>query len=195
MQNDEHLVDAAEEETADEQAMSEDETVGTEPAGQDEQPSTDGVEDMEKELEAAKARAEENWNKVLQLMAEQENMRKRSQRDIENAHKYALEKFVDELLPVVDSLEMGLVAASEARDADKLREGTELTLKMFLGVLEKFGVEQIDPTGEKFDPEHHQAMTMQENPELEPNTVISTMQKGYLLNGRLIRPAMVIVSK
>lgn len=150
---------------------------------------------MEQELDAAKARAEENWNKVLLLQAEQDNLRKRSLRDVENAHKYALDKFVSGLLPVVDSLEMGLTAATDDIDSNKLREGTELTLKMLIDVLEKFEVEAVDPTGEKFDPEHHQAMSMQESPEVEPNHVIATMQKGYLLNGRLVRPAMVMVSK
>ena len=115
--------------------------------------------------------------------------------DIEKAHKYGLEKFADELLPVIDSLELGLAAATEEVSADKLLEGTELTLKMLKGVMERFGINAVDPTGESFNPELHQAMTMQESAEYGPNTVIAVMQKGYTLNERLIRPAMVIVSK
>ncbi|HBS27321.1 MAG TPA: nucleotide exchange factor GrpE [Gammaproteobacteria bacterium] len=157
--------------------------------------SEEQTNSMEEELDAAKARAEESWNKVLLMQAEQDNMRKRSIRDVENAHKYALEKFVNELLPVVDSLEMGLAAADDNTESDKLREGTELTLKMFIDVLEKFDVEAVDPTGDKFNPDHHQAMSMQESADVEPNHVIATMQKGYLLNGRLVRPAMVMVAK
>ena len=197
MQNDEHLADTVENDLPETGAENSSEP-GEEPeASSQSESAEESTEEttMEEELEAAKARAEENWNKVLLLKAEQENLRKRSQRDIENAHKYALEKFVTELLPVVDSLEMGLAAARESGEAEKLREGSELTLKMFLDVLEKFGVEQVDPTGEKFNPEAHQAMSIQENAEVEPNTVLTTMQKGYLLNGRLVRPAMVIVSK
>lgn len=150
---------------------------------------------MEQDLEDARGRAEENWNKLLRIQAEQDNLRKRSQRDIENAHKYALEKFVNELLPVKDSLELGLSAAEGEGDIEKIRQGTELTLKMFADVLAKFGVEEVNPVGEKFDPEHHQAMSMQENAEVAPNSVLAVMQKGYLLNDRLVRPAMVVVSK
>ncbi|HID81896.1 MAG TPA: nucleotide exchange factor GrpE [Chromatiales bacterium] len=148
------------------------------------------------EKEAAEARAEENWDRILRMQAEQENQRKRTQREIENAHKYGIEKFVAELLPVKDSLELGLAAADEEPgETEKIREGMELTLKMLNDVFEKFGIEVVNPEGEKFNPEHHQAMSMQENAELEPNTVMAVMQKGYLLNGRLIRPAMVMVSK
>lgn len=147
------------------------------------------------ELEASKARAEENWSRLLRLQAEQENMRKRSERDVENAHKYALERFASDLLPIKDSLEMGLAAAQDESSEGKIREGTELTLRLLTDALEKHGVEALDPEGEPFNPEHHQAMTMHEDAELEPNTVMTVMQKGYLLNERLIRPAMVVVSK
>lgn len=148
-------------------------------------------------LEDARSKADDHWNQVLRLQAELENLRKRNQRELENAHKYALEKFVRELLPVKDSLEMGLAAAAEGADesAAKLREGTELTLKMLQTVLEKFGVEEINPEGQPFDPELHQAMSAVPSEDAEPNTVLSVMQKGYLLNDRLIRPAMVIVTK
>jgi molecular chaperone GrpE len=147
------------------------------------------------QLEEARAKAEENWDKLLRVQAEMENLRKRTARDLENARKYALEKFAGELLAVRDSLEMGLDAARGETDVEKIREGTELTLKMLAQVMEKFGIEPVDPGGERFDPDRHQAMSMQDNAELEPNTIMTVMQKGYLLNDRLLRPAMVIVSK
>jgi len=151
---------------------------------------------LRQELEAARRQAQENRETALRAQAEMENLRKRTSRDVENAHKFALEKFVNELLPVVDSLELGLDAANSAgADADSLREGMELTKKKFLDVLEKFGVSVIDPQGEKFNPERHEAMSMQELDGAESNSVISVMQKGYDLNGRLVRPAMVIVAK
>ena len=153
------------------------------------------VQELNKQLNDARIQAEEHWEKLLRTQAELENLRKRSKRDIENAHKFGIEKFITELLPVKDSLELGLDAANEQPDAEKLRKGTELTLKILEQVLERFNVHDIDPMGEKFDPDKHQAMTMQESVEHEPNTVIGVMQKGYILNDRLIRPAMVIVSK
>ena len=148
-------------------------------------------------LEDARAKADENREQMLRLQAELENSRRRAMRDVENAHKFGLEKFAQELLPVKDSLELGLVAA-EGNDheiAEKLREGTELTLRMFGTALEKFGIKEINPIGEPFNPEWHQAMTMQESAEYAPNCVMAVMQKGYLLNDRLLRPAMVVVSK
>lgn len=154
------------------------------------------VEDLALMLQEARNKAAENWDQVLRVQAELENSRRRAQRDVESAHKYALEKFALELLPVKDSLEMGLDAASsEDANVEKLREGTELTLKMLANAMEKFGIKEVNPVGEPFDPEQHQAMTMQESEEHEPNTVIAVMQKGYLLNDRLIRPAMVVVCK
>lgn len=147
-------------------------------------------------LEDVKAKADQYWNQLLLARAETENSRRRSERDVESAHKYALEKFVRELLPVKDSLELGMAAAvGEGVAFDKLREGMELTLKMLGAALEKFGVEEVDPKGEKFNPERHQAMAMQESLTAEPNTVLTVYQKGYVLNERLIRPAMVVVSK
>ena len=160
-----------------------------------EQPESE-LDQLKKAVEDAEAKAAEHWDRILRMQAEQENQRKRSQRELENAHKYGLEKFVAELLPVKDSLEMGLDASTEtSAEIGKIREGVELTLKMLNDVFEKFGVEAVNPDGEKFNPEHHQAMSMQENSEVEPNTVIGVMQKGYLLNQRLVRPAMVMVSK
>jgi len=132
---------------------------------------------------------------LLLARAELDNTRRRNEREVENAHKYALEKFVRELLPVKDSLELGLAAAAgEGSELEKLREGMELTLKMLTAAMEKFGVTEVDPKGEKFDPERHQAMAMQESPTAEPNSVLTVYQKGYLLNDRLIRPAMVVVA-
>lgn len=146
-------------------------------------------------VDEARAKADDYWNTLLRTRAEMENLRKRSARELEQAHKYALERFATELLAVKDSLEMGVDAASAETDATRLREGTELTLNMLGRVMEKFNIEEIDPQGQPFDAERHQAMTLQENSELPPNTVVAVMQKGYALNDRLLRPAMVIVSK
>ncbi len=159
--------------------------------------SEDSSEDIALLLEDARAKADDHWNQVLRMQAELENTRRRAAADVERAHKFALDKFAAELLPVVDSLEMGLAAAqgSDHEVAQKLHEGTELTLKMLTGVLEKFGIKQVNPLGEPFNPELHQAMTMQPSEEYAPNTVSAVMQKGYVLNERLIRPAMVMVSK
>ncbi|UTW46532.1 nucleotide exchange factor GrpE [bacterium SCSIO 12696] len=126
---------------------------------------------------------------VLRAQAEMQNLRRRTERDVSNAHKFALEKFVGELLPVVDNLERALAAFEEGD------EGIELTLKSFLDVLKRFQVEQVAPEGEPFDPELHQAMSMVPNPDMENNTVMEVFQKGYTLNGRLVRPAMVVVVK
>ena len=146
-------------------------------------------------LQDAQAKADEYWNQLLRVKAELENFQRRAQRDLENAHKFALEKFVRELLPVVDSLELGLAAArGEGGDLEKVVEGMDLTLKMLQTVLEKFGVRAVNPAGEKFNPEHHQAMTTQPSDEVAPNTVLDVYQKGYTLNDRLVRPAMVVVS-
>ena len=125
-----------------------------------------------------------------------DNVRKRTTRDIENAHKYALDKFINELLPVLDSMELGINAAENVEDVSSLREGMDLTMKMFCSSLEKSGVNPVDPQkGDKFNPDQHEAVTMQEVDNAESGTVITTLQKGYELNGRLIRPAMVIVAK
>lgn len=154
------------------------------------------VTELQKRLEEAEAAQKDSQDKLLRTHAEMENIRRRSERELENAHKYGMEKFATELLPIIDSLELGLVAAS-ADDADiaKVREGTELTIKMLASVFDKFGINSVHPIDEEFDPEFHQAMTMIEHPEKDPNTVIDVMQKGYTLNERLIRPAMVVVSK
>lgn len=133
---------------------------------------------------------------ALRAQADAQNIQRRAEQDVEKARKYALERFAGELLPVVDNLERALEAASGGEEAVKpIAEGVELTLKTFLDALHKHNIEQLDPQGEPFDPNLHQAMTMVENQDVEPNTVTAVMQKGYTLNGRLIRPAMVMVSK
>lgn len=150
-------------------------------------------QDVEQALLAAHEKADKHWEMFVRSQAELENVRRRAEKDLESAHKFALEKFSMELLAVKDSLELGL--GSEDADADKLREGTELTLKMLTQVMEKFNIHAVDPVGETFDPNVHQAMTIHETTDYAPNTIISVMQKGYLLNDRLLRPAMVIVAK
>ena len=154
------------------------------------------ADELMEKLDSAEKKAAENWDHLLRTKAEMDNIRRRTQKDLENAHKFALEKFITELLSVKDSLEMGVsVASQEIATVDSLREGSEMTLSMMNGLFEKFNVVQLNPEGEKFNPEHHQAMSMQPSAEHEPNTVIAVMQKGYLLNDRLVRPAMVMVSK
>jgi len=152
--------------------------------------------DLAAQLDEALKKADTNWDLAVRAKAELENLRKRHERDLSSAHKYALERFVNELLPVCDSLELGLKAAQgENADVAKLSEGTELTLNLFISVMEKFNVVMIDPAGEPFNPELHQAMAMQPAEDVDPNTVITVIQKGYSLNERLVRPAMVIVSQ
>jgi molecular chaperone GrpE len=153
-------------------------------------------EGLAEQLAVATRQAEENWDKFVRTQAELENQRRRAEKDLQNAHKFALEKFARELLTVADSLELGLNAAvGDSPDVVKLREGMELTQKQLLSALEKFGVRAIDPEGEKFNPELHQAMAMQPAESVEPNTVIKVFQKGYVLNERLLRPAMVVVAQ
>jgi molecular chaperone GrpE len=175
-------------------------TVGAEakaaPAGAEGQAAAPSREELVLALEDARGRADQHWDALLRIRAEMDNLRKRAERDVENAHKYALDRFVAELLPVKDSLEMGLSAASgEAVDPVKLREGLELTLKMLSNVFDKFSVEEVNPAGSRFDPERHQAMSTQADTGAEPGTVVMVVQKGYLLNQRLVRPAMVIVAR
>jgi len=138
-------------------------------------------------------KADENWDRYLRAAAEADNVRKRAARDVENAHKYALENFGRDLLAVKDSLEMGIQAADNA-DVDTLLAGKEATLKLLTTTLERFGIEELDPEGEPFDPEQHEAMTVQPAEDMEPGSVLKVIQKGYSLNGRLLRPAMVVVA-
>lgn len=177
------------------------EEAATEAAGQGSPPAGEGAAPADAEetlrlLEDARARADETWDQVLRLQAELENARKRFERDLESAHRFGVEKLVKELLPVRDSLEKGLEAAdAEQADVAALREGTALTLRLLTQALERFGVREVDPAGQRFDPELHQAMSVQQGTQAEPNTVLHVMQKGYTLNDRLVRPALVVVAK
>jgi len=147
------------------------------------------VETLQEQLAAAQDQA-------LRTAADLQNLRRRAEQDVEKAHKFALERFAGDLLAVVDSLERGLELTDVESQAHKaMREGMELTLKLLLDTLKRYQIEPVDPHGAPFDPQHHQAMTTEENAEVEPNTVLRVFQKGYLLNGRLLRPAMVVVSK
>jgi len=152
--------------------------------------------DSEARLAAANARADENWERVLRMQADMENQRKRAQKDVTSARKFALEGMINDLLPIRDSLEMGIAAARETEtSAEKIIEGSDLTLTMLTQAFEKYNIIAIDPLGQKFDPEFHQAMSMQTVEGREPNTVTSVLQKGYTLNERLLRPALVMVAK
>ncbi|MGH8607533.1 MAG: nucleotide exchange factor GrpE [Gammaproteobacteria bacterium] len=153
------------------------------------------LEQLQAGLEDARQKAQENWEGLLRTRAELENQRKRSAREVENALKFGSERLVSEFLPVKDSLELGLSASEQAADLESLKEGMTLTLKLLDSALDKCSVKELNPVGEKFDPQFHQAMTVQEAPETEPGTVLSVVQKGYLLHDRLLRPAMVIVAK
>ncbi|MCF6190543.1 MAG: nucleotide exchange factor GrpE [Cocleimonas sp.] len=150
------------------------------------------IESLQEELETVRASADKNWDTVLRMKAEADNQRKRAEKQVQDAHKFAVQKFVGELLPVADSLEMGMAAEG---DIEQIREGMSLTMNVLNKALEKFSVEAVDPLGEKFDPELHQAMAMQPSEEYEEGHVSAVMQKGYTLSGRLVRPAMVMVVK
>jgi len=151
--------------------------------------------ELQKKLDEAETKASENWDRLLRQQAEMDNMQRRVERDVTNAHKYALEKFVPELLPVIDSMERSLQISSEEHAVNAVLEGINLTLKLFYAALEKFGVIQINPAGEAFNPELHQAVSVQEGTDAKAGTVLNVLQKGYLLNNRLIRPALVVVAK
>jgi len=152
--------------------------------------------DLAEQLAAAQQQAKENHEQYLRAEAEMANLRRRVEKDVENAHKFGQEKLVKEMLTVADNLERTLAAIeTETDEVTPLKEGVEMTLKGLLDTFDKLNVEVIDPQGHPFDPQLHQAMSMVENPDVEPNTVIAVMQKGYTLHERLVRPAMVMVSK
>lgn len=152
--------------------------------------------DWKAEAQSLAQQLEELKEQALRVQADAQNVRRRAEMDVEKAHKFALEKFAKELLPVIDSLEKAVEAeVASGNEMNPLREGVEMTLSLFLSAISKFNLEQIDPVGKPFDPSMHEAMSMVEVPNAEPNTVIAAMQKGYTLNGRLVRPAMVMVSK
>jgi len=153
-------------------------------------------ESIEQQLLEAQATIKDYWDQIIRLKAEMENNVKRASRDIENAHKYALRGFAESLLPILDSMELGQQAAEgDKANLSSIIEGSQLTMTMFVQALEKHGLKQIDPVGESFDPDQHQAISIVEDDNAESNTVISVMQKGFLLNDRLVRPAMVVVAK
>ncbi|HEX4044652.1 MAG TPA: nucleotide exchange factor GrpE [Gammaproteobacteria bacterium] len=154
-------------------------------------------EELVQKLNEAEQKTNQYWERILRLQADAENADRRTKRDVESAHKFALEKFVAELLPIIDSLELALtsVPANMQAAAESVTSGVQLTLKMFYAAMEKFGVKQVNPLSEPFDPDHQQAISVQVDPNVKPGTVISVLQKGYTLNDRLIRPALVVVSK
>ncbi|GAB3215758.1 nucleotide exchange factor GrpE [Pseudaeromonas pectinilytica] len=158
--------------------------------------ASDELTALLEKLAQAEAAAQEEKDRALRIAAEMENLRRRSALDVEKAHKFALEKFSGELLPVIDSLERALELSDRENEALKpTLEGVDLTLRSMLSTVAKFGVEAINPLGEPFDPNRHQAISMVENGQVAPNSVIAVMQKGYELNGRIIRPAMVMVAR
>jgi molecular chaperone GrpE len=154
------------------------------------------IAELEAALEIANGTIDGQKDAVLRARADMENAKRRAEQEVDKARKFALEKFASELLPVLDNLERAMQVADAENDAIKpVIEGVELTLKSFTSTVEKFGMQIVDPQGESFNPELHQAMSMQESADLAPNTVMAVMQKGYTLNGRLLRPAMVMVSR
>ncbi|GAA6169592.1 nucleotide exchange factor GrpE [Sessilibacter corallicola] len=158
-------------------------------AGDEEQALDSRIAELEDQL----AQAQEQ---VIRAQAEVQNARRRAEQDVEKAHKFAVEKFANDMLPVADNLERAVQSFEGADEASKpLLEGVELTLKTLVDALGRNNLEVVDPEGQPFDPNLHQAMTMVENPDVEPNTVLNVFQKGYTLNGRLVRPAMVVVAK
>ena len=155
---------------------------------------SDAVKDLETQLIDAQQSAKDNWDKLLRSQAEMENLKRRTSKDLENAHKFALDGFVKALLEVSDSLSMGLKSATDEKATlENTVEGLELTNKVFSSTLEKFGVETVNPVGEKFNPDLHEAVTMVPMPDKTSNTVLEVIQTGFTLNGRLVRPALVIV--
>ena len=162
----------------------------------DEMDAEAAQQEQQSETQQLRAEVATANDQVLRVQAEMQNVRRRAERDVENAHKYALDKFAADLLPVVDNLERALAAIDSADEGQKaVAEGLELTLKSFMEVLVRYKIEAIDPAGQPFDAELHQAVSMVPNPDLEHNTVMDVFQKGYTLNGRLVRPAMVVVSQ
>ncbi len=185
------------------QELPESQTTETETVSESTEPSHTEIEEHEytfeelkQELEETKQKAHEAWDKAVRTQAEMENLKRRTQKDVEDAHKFALTNFGKALLPVFDSVVLGLQAATgDSEDVKKFREGSELTIKQFEALFAKFNILAVDPIGQPFNAEQHQAMLMQEVEDAEPNTVINVFQKGYTLNGRLLRPAMVVVAK
>jgi molecular chaperone GrpE len=188
--------DQVENEASPELATEEASVADEQDAPEGEQPA-DEINRLQEQLEAAEAAAGMARDELLRVQAEMQNLRRRTEQDIEKAHKFGQEKFSTELLAVMDNLERSAAAAEASEDeaVQAIKEGVELTLKGFKDCFKRFNIEAVDPLGEPFDPQLHQAMSIQESPDAEPNSVIAVMQKGYTLHGRVIRPAMVMVSK
>jgi molecular chaperone GrpE len=163
------------------------------PAAGDGAPAADSAAGLQAALERAEATAAENWNRYLRAAAELENLRRRAARDVEQARRSGVERFAAELINVIDGLEMGLGSAQHAT-VESLLAGKEATLRLLHGVFDRFGIETLDPAGQPFDPQLHEAMSMQPAAGTEPGSVIAVMQKGYRLNDRLLRPARVVVA-
>lgn len=181
------------------ESREEPETASTGPAnggdGDAGEVNDDGAgQDLDAALVAAEAKAAENWDRYLRAAAETENVRKRAARDVAHAHKFALERFGTELLAVRDALELGL-ESSETASVDSLLEGSRATLKQLATIMERFGMEIVDPAGEPFDPEFHEAISVQPSDDVEPGSVVKVVQRGCTLNGRLLRPALVVVAE
>ncbi|GAL36123.1 MULTISPECIES: nucleotide exchange factor GrpE [Vibrio] len=202
MSNEENKVNQEELNTQEAEAKQEDaEVVGSDADVEWNEESEQDIQEakiaqLEAALLSSEAKVKEQQDSVLRAKADVENMRRRTEQEIDKARKYALNKFAEELLPVIDNLERAIAAADAENEAVKpIVEGVEMTHKTFVDVVAKFGLKEINPEGEAFNPEQHQAMSIQESADHEPNTVMFVMQKGYELNGRVIRPAMVMVSK
>ena len=179
-----------------EEAQEQESQVDTDQVESEEIDAIEHIARLEAELAAAQETIQGQKDSVIRAAAEVDNIRRRAAQDVEKAHKFALEKFANELLPVIDNMDRAIEFSDKENEALKpVIEGIELTLKSFVDALAKFKVEVVDPQGEKFNAEFHQAMSMQPSEDVEPNTVIAVMQKGYTLHGRLLRPAMVMVSK
>lgn len=180
----------AEEVTAEEQAALE-----TDPLAEEAEPELQTVAELMSQLEVAQAEVAAMKDQMLRGQADIQNIRRRAEQDVEKAHKFGVEKFATEMLAIVDNLERAIEAAGDDEAVKPMREGVEMTLNMFVSGLAKFNVEQVNPEGEPFNPELHQAMSMVPAEGVAANTVVAVMQKGYTLNGRLVRPAMVMVAK
>ncbi|MDA9256657.1 nucleotide exchange factor GrpE, partial [Pseudomonadales bacterium] len=184
--------------TNDQQNSAEQHDIDEIPGAAEAQMAADDFGQLDAEVEAVDKQLAEAKDQLLRSIAEMENVRRRAQRDVENAHKFAVEKLLADLFPVVDSMEKAIETAENSEPGEGTKaivEGVSLSLKLFVDTLAKAGVEQIDPLGQPFDPQLHEAMAMVPNPDAEPNTVMDVMQKGYVLNGRLTRAAKVIVVK
>ncbi|MDQ3204372.1 MAG: nucleotide exchange factor GrpE, partial [Pseudomonadota bacterium] len=172
--------------------MADEQTVDTQNLDAD-QAAQDSGSDLAARVQVLEEQLAGAQDQALRVAADLQNVRRRAEQDVEKAHKFALEKFAGDLLPIIDSLERGLELSSPDDESIRpMREGIELTLKMFQDTLKRYQLEAIDPHGEPFNAVQHQAMAMQESADVEPNSVLKVFQKGYQLNGRLLRPAMVV---